>query len=240
MTRIRDKLLKGVASVRRRPWRKALRCGVAPATEHLEAIELVRPANLIDVGANKGQFSIAVRGLFPQARITAFEPLVSEADVFRRLFENDPAVVLHPFAIAEEAGTATFHIADRADSSSLLAIEQAQTDAFGVRESSSVTVELKRLDECVDLGSLEGPVLLKIDVQGAEVGVLKGIADYANIDFIYVELSFVTLYDSQPLAAEIIEFLHAMGFHLHGVFNQVSTKRFGPTQADFLFSRIQR
>ncbi|MBB3034347.1 FkbM family methyltransferase [Alteriqipengyuania lutimaris] len=238
MTPTIDKLLKAGASLPRRMWRRSLRYGVAPAIEHLRAIEIARPASLIDIGANKGQFSAAVRGLFPEARIIAFEPLESEAKLYRQVFRGERDVTLHPVAIAEEAGTSTFHVADRADSSSLLKIEQAQTDAFGVRESSEITVQLKRLDECIDLGQLPRPILVKIDVQGAEGSVLRGIDDFSVIDFVYVELSFVTLYEQQPLASEIIELLRSKGLELQGVFNQVTTDRFGPTQADFLFGHV--
>lgn len=234
-----DRLKKVATAIQRPAWRFSLRHGVAPASEHLEVIRMARPATLIDIGANKGQFSIAVRGLFPNARIIAFEPLKTQADIFERLFRSDPGVELQAYAIAEAAGTATFHIADRPDSSSLFGINKAQSDAFGVREASSITVELRRLDQCVDLASLPKPILMKIDVQGAELRVLKGLNDFSLIDFLYVELSFVELYDGQPLASEVIEYARTKGLVLRGIYNQVSTDTFGPTQADFLFSQDQ-
>ncbi|MDE2561272.1 MAG: FkbM family methyltransferase [Sphingomonadales bacterium] len=215
--------------------RKGLRHGVAPAIEHREAIALVKPAALVDVGANKGQFSIAVRSACPGARIIAFEPLDSEAARFNAVFGDDPLVELHRNAIAETEGTAEFHVADRADSSSLLEIDKGQADAFGVREASTVTVQLRPLSACVDFAALPRPVMLKIDVQGAELMVLRSIADWSAIDFVYVELSFVELYRGQPCAGEVIAFLRSRNFEPGGVFNQVSTGAFGPTQADFLF-----
>src|SRR5947209_386367 len=53
----------------------ALRRGVVPAVEHIDAIESLKPRTLIDVGANKGQFSVVARYLFPKVVIHAFEPL---------------------------------------------------------------------------------------------------------------------------------------------------------------------
>jgi hypothetical protein len=43
----------------------ALARGVMPAVEHIEALKLISPKTLIDVGANEGQFSIVARHLFP-------------------------------------------------------------------------------------------------------------------------------------------------------------------------------
>jgi hypothetical protein len=108
-----------------------------------------------------------------------------------------------------------------------------------VRALSTTEVQLKRLDECVDVNSLPRPILLKVDVQGGELGVFQGCDQLAEIDFIYVELSFVELYEGQPLFDDVSAYLISRGFVLVGVFNQVSTTEFGPTQVDALFRRIK-
>lgn len=210
---------------------------VAAASEHVEAIRLTRAASLIDVGANKGQFSLAFRALRHAAPIDAFEPLPAAADAFQRLFARDPNVRLHRVAIGEREGSAAFHVADREDSSSLLRPGAGQRAAFGVSEASAIEVAVRPLGDMLDLAAVPRPILMKIDVQGAELGVLKGISALGSIDFVYVELSFVELYEGQPLFDEVAAHLAARGFALAGVFNQVSTPAFGPTQADFLFRR---
>jgi FkbM family methyltransferase len=236
---ITAKVLKGARLLRSpRFVSAALRHRVAAAVEHLVVIRETAAATLIDVGANKGQFSLAFRSLRPKARIIAFEPLPGEAASFERLFAGDDRVTLHRFAISDTAGRATFHVADRADSSSLLAPGAGQREAFGVGEAGTIEVEVRRLEDCLDPAGLPAPVLLKIDVQGAELQVLRGCRVLDSVDFIYCELSFVDLYEGQPRAEELIVYLAGRGFGLAGVFNQVSTSRFGPTQADFLFKRL--
>lgn len=211
---------------------------VAAAAEHLEAIRLSRAETLIDIGANKGQFSLAFRSERPRARILAFEPLPDAADIYEQVIPPSPSATLHRVALADRSGEAEFFVTDRSDSSSLLKPGAGQFDAFRVRGRRSITVPVRRPDECLDLAALPRPVLVKIDVQGAELDVLRGWTALDQVDFVYVELSFVELYEGQPLASEVAAYLATRGFGLAGVFNQVATRRFGPTQADFLFRRV--
>ena len=214
----------------------AMRHRVAAATEHLPAIKLTQAKSLIDIGANKGQFSLAFRGSFPMARIDAFEPLPEAGDTYAAVFAGDENTHLHRNAIADFEGELKFYVTDRADSSSLLVPGVGQREAFGVSEARTIMVPVQRLTSCVDLLSLQRPILMKIDVQGAELQVVRSVANL-DVEFIYCELSFVDLYDGQATVIEFFDHLAAHGFALVGVFNQVNTDRFGPTQADFLFKR---
>ncbi len=183
--------------------KSVLRYRVAATTEHLDAIRYCAPVALLDVGANKRQFSLAVRALQRDAVIHAFEPLPAAGDRFAALFSGDSRVQLHRAAICAVDGAATFYVTDRADSSSLLKPGKGQKEAFGVGGIEQMTVAAKPLEALVDLRELPHPLLLKIDVQGAELNVLKGIAHLDEIDFIYVELSFVELYENQALFEDV-------------------------------------
>lgn len=225
------------ASVLQRPRARSalLRHHVAAAVEHFDAISFCSPGSLIDIGANKGQFSVALRTLLPQAPIHAFEPLPQAAERYASVFADDPNTSLHRFAIAEEAGNAILYVTDREDSSSLHRPGPKQAAAFGVREASQIEVPIRPLEDIINLSDLPRPIMMKIDVQGAELEVLQGCKNLEMIDFIYVELSFIELYDKQALFSDVNAYLNSRGFALRGVFNQVLTDRFGPTQADCLF-----
>jgi len=211
---------------------------VAAGAEHLPAIRLCTPNTLVDVGSNKGQFSLAFRKLRPQAQIIAFEPLPEAADVYQRIFVRDPRTELVRVALASRAETSRFHVADRTDSSSLLRPGSGQERAFGVHGVSTIDVSVKRLDDCIDMTALDHPILLKVDVQGGELCVFEGCSSLTSVDFIYVELSFVELYEDQPLFQEVSEYLVTRGFSVAGLYNQVATAEFGPTQIDVLFKRV--
>lgn len=210
--------------------------GVMPTVEHFDALRSLSPRTVIDVGANRGQFSLVAHYLFPTAQIYAFEPLESA----RRLYQSvvSGPVNMHSVALGAEKGSAKFFVASRADSSSLLAPGKGQETAYGVALSSTTTVRVERLEDVIDPEALVGPVLLKLDVQGAELQVLQGAAKLLPlVDTIYCEVSFLELYERQPTAGAIVSSLDRHGFALRGVFNLSVTKQFGPTQADFLFSR---
>lgn len=212
---------------------------VAAAIEHVDAVKFVAPATLLDIGANKGQFSTVVRTCAPNAVIHAFEPLPAGADRYAALFAGDARTTLHRVALGESSRSAVFHVTDREDSSSLFKPGAGQKLAFGVSATSTIEVQVKPLDDVLKLDDLPHPVLVKIDVQGAELEVLRGIGDLTKIDAIYVELSFVELYEGQPLFEDVRRYLCDRGFELRGVFNQALTAAFGPTQADCLFVQQQ-
>ena len=195
-------------------WKAAAITRTAAAVEHRSIVRSFRPRTLIDVGANKGQFSLLVRGLLGGGvNIYAFEPLPGEADIFERNFQGDPKCKLYRCALGEAEGTAKFHLASRADSSSLLPLAHGQRNAYGVVEAGAIDVPVRRLDEVITREMVCAPTMLKIDVQGAEDMVLRGATGLLNnLDLIYLEASFVELYAGQKLAGEMISMLHDLGF----------------------------
>ena len=62
-------------------WRAALRRHrVAAGVEHAVVLRQLDSCRaVVDIGANRGQFALAVRHVFPDARIVAFEPLPGPA-----------------------------------------------------------------------------------------------------------------------------------------------------------------
>lgn len=212
---------------------------VMPGMEHAAMLALVRPATLIDVGANKGQFSAIARHVRPDLAIVAFEPLPEPRARYEKIIGQPYR--LHGCALGAAETSAEFFVTDRADSSSLLRPGASQQEAYGVSLERTLVVPVRRLDGCVAASDLVAPVLLKIDTQGGELETLKGATGlFAAIDHIYVELSFHELYEGQPLADDVICFLRHHGYRLAGVYNMSVTGSMGQTQADMLFVRAGR
>jgi FkbM family methyltransferase len=215
-----------------------LRQRVAATIEHRHVPFGNDFATVLDAGAHNGQFSLFALERFPAARVICFEPQSAAAEKIRALMSDEPRVEVMPFALADTSGTAELQVSKRSDSSSLLPISSSQTDAFpGTERASLETIEVRTLDSLLADG-IDRPCLLKVDVQGGELALLKGAAaTLESVDSAFVECSFIELYEGQALADEVVAFLSARGLRLRGVFS-VSTDTNGRClQADFLFER---
>ena len=220
-------------------FRRGLRFGVGAAIEHRGVIGPMPLGTVVDVGAHTGQFSLLVRALHSCARIIAFEPLADAASRYRRVFAGDPRATLHQAAIAPRRGPATMHVSASADSSSLLAITHRQAELFpGTGEVGTAEVDAAPLDAFITPAELSAPALLKIDVQGFELEVLRASRPLLDrFAHVYVEASFEELYRGQALAGEVAAFLAEHGFIEIGRFNVSANPAGAPVQADFLFRR---
>jgi FkbM family methyltransferase len=233
---IRLRKLKAIAS--HSFYRKAfLSHRVAPAIEHESVLRGLGLDFVVDVGANRGQFSLVCRRLFPEAAIVGFEPQDGAAGVYRALFANDTRVRLHESALAAERGQMMMHISARDDSSSLLPISGAQTGYFpGTEAVGTRMVAVGFLQDFVQPSEFGKRAFLKVDVQGFELEVLKAAEPLlASFGWIYVECSFVQLYEGQPLAPEILAWLEERNFAVAGNFNPTTARDGTRLQADLLF-----
>jgi FkbM family methyltransferase len=241
---LRRRAAKFVGMVERWRFTRAyLRAGTAPSIESLPYLRTISPNLIVDVGANRGQFSLAARECHPDAHIVAFEPLRAPARRYARLFAGDRFVTFHRFALSTDRGNADMHVARDDDSSSLLKFSESHTENFaGIEEVGRETVRTAPLTDFIGEDDLKGANLLKIDVQGAELSVLKSAAPLLKrFDWICVEASFLPFYCGQPLANEVISFLEQHEFMLSGMFNVT----FAPhsdlvVQSDFSFRNIKR
>ncbi len=239
MSAIARKAAKGFHLLLDRRFRRGLFKGVAATLEHRSALEPYKFSSVVDVGANRGQFTLLMAGLCPDATILAFEPLI---EPYRKLIEvaaGFPKVRAFNSAIGLERASVTMNVSKRDDSSSLLPITGLQERIFpNTGHQRTVNVRMAPLGDFLEGQQLARPSLLKIDVQGYELEVLKGSKDQLDrFDVIYVEASFMELYQGQPLASDIIAALGVERFHLAAIHNLVHTPDGRAVQADFLFER---
>ena len=95
---------------------------------------------------------------------------------------------------------------------------------------------MRRLEDVLRPDEIAAPALLKLDVQGYELEALRGCESLlGRFNQVYCECSFVSLYEGQALADEVIAWLRERSFRLVGVYNMAYDRRGKGVQADLLF-----
>ncbi len=118
----------------------------------------------IDVGAHIGSVTSAVAYRDASIKIVAVEAIPEKIARLRRKFPN---VEFHECAVGDSAGEASFFIDLRQSGYSSL----GRPRSGDLSSFSEIRVKIKRLDEIVQNVDVDA---IKIDVEGAELGVLRG------------------------------------------------------------------
>ena len=244
MSRVAELARKGrkLGRLLREPsYRRPLLAGVAATVEHESVPFPADYATVIDVGAGRGQFAVFALKRFPRARVHSFEPLPSSYRTAVRAIGKSERAEVRQLAIGAKTGNQDIFISADADSSSLLRPTDEQTERFpGTGEVDRVEVDVMALDEAVTVVDAR-PALLKLDLQGGELDALRGAEQtLGSVDAIFVECSFVELYEGQPLADELICYLKDRSFALRGVFSPNYGADGTCVQADLLFQAAAR
>lgn len=204
-----------------------IKFGACPSIENLNLIKDLKFTHILDVGANIGQFSLLVSFLYPNKKIIAFEPIPIAYQKFLRIFKNNKNVHIHNLALGSKKNRRTLFITDSTDSSSFF-----KPITYNYFEDYSV--QIKRADSIVDKQFLKNS-LLKIDVQGFELEVLKGFSkSLEDVKYVLVEISSIKLYKNQPLFNSVNHYLINKNFKCIKVGNKSFIKN-KLIQADYLY-----
>ena len=136
--------------------------------------QFVGPGDLcFDIGAHIGDRVSTFLAL--GARVVAVEPQPLFFGALERLFRRRPAVTLVQAAIGAAPGTTEMLISRRTPTMSTVSARWARQveSAAGVTWEDKVTVDVTTLDQLIATHGV--PRFCKIDVEGSEVEVLRGL-----------------------------------------------------------------
>lgn len=197
---------------------------------------------VIDVGANQGQYATDVRRSGYAGPISSIEPSSEQFARLQALAADDPGWSIHRLALGAEPGTATLNVAaNEGKSSSLLAQKDLR---FGTTDTmryvGTETVEVDTLDHAApQIAGTAQRILLKIDVQGLELEVIRGAGGLLpRVLAIETELALMPLYEGQPEWRVVVNALEERGYTLFALDPGYSDWDSGRlVEADVLFVR---
>jgi FkbM family methyltransferase len=148
--------------------------GVSELPVQEQLIRFLKPGQVFyDIGANMGFFSLlAARLIGSSGSVCSFEPLKENADHIRAnaALNNFAQIQVYEVAIGSSTGTAELLVTDWDGGSAL-----ANSPVKPSKPSSTRTVPVRTLDELIRQAHLRSPDFIKIDVEGVELDVLKGM-----------------------------------------------------------------
>lgn len=184
----------------------------------VQNLQIAEPV-IFDVGANIGQSIALFRKAFPQGIIHSFEPNPETFATLRQNWGHDQAVSLHSLALNSTAGAVPFFVTNVSEASSLLLPHPklVRLSSGNKYDSRKIEVEGVTLDRfCLEKGVATIDVL-KLDVQGSELEVLKGaerLLGQEAIALLYVEMNFAETYSGQVVFEDFLVFCAGYGYKL--------------------------
>lgn len=165
---------------------------------------------VLDVGANVGlvarQFA---RYVGAAGKVLAFEPDIKTSAYLKRNVRKLPQVEVHEIALSDANETASFYLDPRSGTSNSLAVREVTGDV--------VTVSCETLDHFLTRHPFDRIALIKIDVEGAESKILRGMEETLKN---HPETRIILEFDphNQEMAgvnpADFLSQIHALGLEI--------------------------
>ena len=145
-------------------------------------VEHCRPHDIaFDVGANVGYHTMLLSSLVgPDGQVLAFEPVPTTAAWLEEtLRRNDLAnVTVLRTALGASAGAARMRVGPAAEAGLAHLVDStAGYRSHFTGETRVIDVPIDSIDQLLTAGELPMPTLIKIDVEGAELQVLRGASE---------------------------------------------------------------
>jgi FkbM family methyltransferase len=181
---------------------------------------------IIDVGANMGQFLLSVKTLFPNAKVISIEPNPEVYNLLTFNSKNLKNVTLHNLALSNKKGNQSFFVSSMfSEWSSLINnIGPSKEIKVEITDADSLFKKSKTID------------LLKIDVEGAEFTVVKGMKEtIKKAKYLLIEVGLSRNLNNSA-SNKLIKFLLENNYSLFSVGRIFQAKKGGLQGAvDILF-----
>lgn len=195
--------------------------------EHLN----FNPRSAIDVGASNGLWTLPFLETFPETRMLMVDPLEEHKPKLEEITQKYPKVSYRQALLGDSDQTVSFY--ELGYKSSLFG--NAKGDGFGQVHQQQMTT----LDKIIEELSFPAPELVKLDVEGAELRVLKGaLKALKSAEIVEMEVNMLPFKKDLPLLDDMVAFMAANGFRVFDCFGIFGRPLDGmPVQGECLFIR---
>lgn len=167
----------------------------------------VAPRTVLDIGVAEG--TPELYAAFPDATYHLFDPTRESLPHMQAIARRLKATV-HNVALGDHENSMAIAVRSEIGGSSLFEEVGTPPDPVVARYE----VPVRRFDQLV--GAFSRPALVKIDVQGAEVMVLRGMEGrLPEIDVVIIETSTIATLHGGPEFRDVFQFLDGHGFVLY-------------------------
>jgi FkbM family methyltransferase len=178
-----------------------------------------------DAGANYGYYSL--RYSSQSNRVFSFEPVRATNAILRQNIEDNHAENIRVFDIglSDKSGTAEINIYNSCGNNSIF--ERAVPSGHSLKKLGVESVRLASLDDLILAESLPDPDIIKIDVEGAELHVLKGAltAISRSLPTILFEYGATTSSDAGYSREDLLDCIDTSQYNIYGIPDDVDDIR---------------
>jgi len=200
---------------------------------------------IFDVGASWGGYAKSLRRFGFKDKIISFEPVNASYEKLLKNSFKDSSWHVHKKIIITNKNIKKqkINVSKDFDNSSLLNLTKLHSENHvEAKYSHQEEVECDSLDNLVsNYLKDEKNLMLKVDVQGTEMDVLKSaINNIKKFKLVQIELSLHKMYEQQVLWKEIIAFMNDCNFDIWTIYPGYKKKSIGQLyQFDVIFYNKQ-
>ena len=170
------------------------------------------PSAILDIGANAGEWSRVAASIFTTSRIFMFDGDPDNEAVLHNAVREIGARSSYILCLlgAEKKDAVTFYRPEAGTTGSSVLPEMTSYD------KEAIKLKMDTLDSRIENVGLGTPILMKLDVQGFEIEILKGGKRALGAsEVVITEASLLPYNEGAPLFADVVAFMHQEGFAVY-------------------------